>query len=42
MPLVFQQTLRVGGSGEEGEGQEVVWATPLDKGPVRRARTFFV
>ena len=33
MPQVFQQTLWVGGTDAEGEGQEVAYATTWEEGP---------
>jgi hypothetical protein len=41
MPQVFQQTLWVGGTGEQGEGQEVVWPRREMRGRVRKGSALF-
>ena len=41
MPQVFQQTLWVGGTGEQGEGQEVVWPPLEMRGRARRGSALF-
>jgi hypothetical protein len=40
MPQVFQQTLWVGGTGEQGEGQEVVWPRREMRGRAPKGSAF--
>jgi hypothetical protein len=42
MPQVFQQTLWVGGTGQQGEGQEVVRHDVKRRTGLERAPSFFV
>ena len=43
MQKMFQQTLWIGGTGEEGEGQEVVWPRREIQGAgLERARPLLV
>jgi hypothetical protein len=42
MPQVFQQTVWVGGTGEQDEGQEVVWPRREMRAGLERARPFSV
>jgi len=41
MPQVFHQTLWVGGTGEQGEGQEVVWPRREMRGRARKGSALF-
>jgi hypothetical protein len=42
MPQVFQQTLWVGSTGQQGEGQEIVRRDVERRTGLERARSFFV
>jgi hypothetical protein len=41
MPQVFQQTLWINGTGEEDEGQEIVWSGKWEEGPARKGAAPF-